>query len=91
MKRFACERCGQAVYFENVRCEKCQSALGYSAESNAMLSLESTTQDRWTAASGKEFRYCANARLDACNWLIPSEAPAEQTLCSCVCPEQDDS
>ncbi len=47
-----------------------------------MLSLESTTQDRWAAAFGREFRYCANARLDACNWLIPYEAPAEQTLCT---------
>lgn len=82
MKRFACERCGQAVYFENVRCEKCQCALGYSTECNTMLSLESTTQDSWTAVSGGEFRYCANVRLGACNWLIRSDAPVEQTLCS---------
>jgi hypothetical protein len=82
MKRFTCERCGQVVYFENVRCEKCRYALGYSSESNEMSSLESTKQDLWTAASGKEFRYCLNSRLGACNWLIPGDAPADRSLCS---------
>jgi hypothetical protein len=81
MKRFTCERCSHAVYFENVRCEKCQFALGYSSESNAMLSLEPTEQNLWAAVSGKVFRFCANAQFDACNWLISSEAPADRTLC----------
>jgi hypothetical protein len=47
-----------------------------------MLSLEGPKQHIWTASSGKAFRYCANARLDACNWLLPSEAADEHTLCS---------
>jgi hypothetical protein len=47
-----------------------------------MLSLESTKQNVWTAVSGKQFRYCANAGFDACNWLIPSEGPDEHPLCS---------
>ena len=47
-----------------------------------MLSLESREQNFWIAVSGKAFRYCANAGYGACNWLIPSEAPAGHTLCS---------
>ena len=47
-----------------------------------MLSLEPKGQNLWISVSRKEFRYCANADLDACNWLIPTEVPAQHTLCS---------
>jgi hypothetical protein len=82
MKRFTCERCSQAVYFENVRCENCHYALGYSADINAMVSLEPTNKNAWTDMSGKHHRYCANARFTACNWLFPAETTDEHTLCT---------
>ena len=33
MKLFTCQHCGQLLYFENTRCERCGHALGYLPES----------------------------------------------------------
>ena len=56
MKRFKCDRCGQAVYFENVRCVKCEEQLGYSALTKEMLSLELTEQEGLLrSVSGRSF------------------------------------
>lgn len=29
MRVFSCQVCGQRVYFDNVRCERCRAQLGY--------------------------------------------------------------
>ncbi|MET0745399.1 MAG: zinc-ribbon domain-containing protein, partial [Microvirga sp.] len=46
MKLFKCQNCGQLLYFENRRCERCGFALGYlPAESN--LSALRSEGDVW--------------------------------------------
>jgi hypothetical protein len=84
MKLFTCTFCSNVVYFENTSCESCNNRLGYSSESNVVYALEASG-DRWTALgdSKAEFRFCANAEQDACNWLIPADAP--ETLCASCC------
>jgi hypothetical protein len=76
MKLFKCQYCGQLLYFENDRCEKCGRRLGYipNAETVSALELEG---DSWRAraAKGKLYRFCANAAFDVCNWMIESTAP----------------
>jgi hypothetical protein len=81
MKRFACSNCEHVVYFENVRCERCQQALGYSAVTNEIWSLVDAGNGVWQNSSGQQVRYCANARFAACNWLVPSTTDNEDTLC----------
>jgi hypothetical protein len=72
MKLFECQACGQPLYFENTSCESCGRRLGYLSSEREVSALESRDRN-WTAlaAPDREFRYCANAEYNACNWLIP--------------------
>jgi hypothetical protein len=78
MRLFACSCCSNIVYFENRACEHCARRLGYLAEANAMYALEAAC-DRWLSLGEEttEFRFCANAEYDACNWLIPARSDAK--------------
>jgi hypothetical protein len=78
MRLFECPSCGQMLYFENTRCERCGHRLGYDPDRATLLALE-PDGDGWTDPSGT-WRYCANAAHDACNWLVP--APSEATYCA---------
>lgn len=80
MKLFKCQSCGQLVYFENSRCEKCAHPLGYLPESATMSALEAEGGD-WRAlgAPGRAYRFCANAEFEVCNWLVPAES--EERFC----------
>ncbi len=75
MKLFKCQHCGQVLYFENVRCERCGHALGYIPDAATLSALE-PEGDAWRplAQVGGQFRYCDNAQYDACNWLVPVES-----------------
>jgi len=75
MKLFACDHCGNTVYFENTRCERCGHQLGYVPNRNALVSL---VEDGglWSspAIHDEAFVFCANAQFGACNWLVPASA-----------------
>jgi hypothetical protein len=76
MKLFKCQACAQLVYFENTTCEKCSHRLGYLPESNILSAME-PNDGAWSAlaASGRRFRFCANAEFDVCNWLLDAASP----------------
>lgn len=67
MKLFACPGCKLVVFFGNVRCERCDAALGYDPASNRLLAL----------GAEAPFKYCANRAHDVCNWLLPADASDE--------------
>src|SRR5690349_7199872 len=79
MRLFRCQHCDQVLYFENVRCEKCGHRLGYRPEVFQLSALEPEGEEgvfrALGAPKGRRYRFCANAAQDACNWLIPAEAP----------------
>lgn len=81
MRLFRCEVCGQLLYFENRRCEKCGHALGYLPDLNNLMELE-PDGDVWRAVGveNRRFRFCANAAHDACNWLVPAEQEGDYCL-----------
>ncbi|MDE1149866.1 MAG: putative zinc-binding peptidase [Azospirillaceae bacterium] len=81
MKLFNCQACGQLLYFENRVCERCGHPLGYLPDDDRMHALEAE-DGAWHALGAPEhlYKFCANADLDACNWLIP--AGHEETLCA---------
>ena len=72
MKLFKCQHCGQVLYFDNVRCERCRYQLGYLPE-QAMLSALDPDGGAWRplATPGETRRFCENVAHDACNWLVP--------------------
>ena len=75
MKLFKCQVCGQLLYFENMRCERCGHRLGYLPESNTMSALEQENDAlRPLATPDRLYRFCDNAAYEACNWLVPVES-----------------
>ena len=77
MKLFECHHCGQLLYFENTRCERCGHVLGYLPDAAVLSALTEEGGNRWRPLAAPEqlFRFCANAVYDACNWLVPAESP----------------
>jgi hypothetical protein len=80
MKLFQCQNCGQQLYFENTRCERCGLALGYLPERETITALKQepavpgSNEVVWQAlADQNTYRYCANAAYDVCNWLVPTK------------------
>jgi hypothetical protein len=78
MKLFECQHCGQLLYFENTRCERCGHVLGYLPERATLSALVPLDNRRWRPliAPKQLQRFCANAEHDACNWLVPADSAA---------------
>jgi hypothetical protein len=73
MRAFSCGNCGQLVFFENSRCLRCSTALGFVPSTLVLVALtEETVQARG-------LRRCENAALARCNWML--EAPDPGPLC----------
>ena len=83
MKLFECQNCGQLIYFENTRCERCGFVLGYLPRAASMTALRPDGTDAYAplADPARRVSYCANCRHEACNWLI--EAGAEALCQAC--------
>jgi hypothetical protein len=77
MKLFECQHCGQLLYFENTRCERCGHVLGYLPDRTMLSALTAEAGDRWRplAAPDEAFRFCTNAVHGACNWLVRADGP----------------
>jgi len=77
MRNYACAKCGNKVYFENVQCVKCGTELGFDPERTSVVSLEPLAESAGSympiGYEGEAVRYCANAVHAACNWLTPAE------------------
>jgi hypothetical protein len=77
VKVFSCGRCGQWVFFENVRCERCGAALGYLPAADELIASE-TREGGWLQplAGGPALQRCANG-IDhgICNWLVDPRDP----------------
>ncbi|MFL5017825.1 MAG: zinc-ribbon domain-containing protein, partial [Rhizobium sp.] len=75
MKLFACDNCDQVVHFDNRRCVRCNHRLGFLPGDLAMHALEPRDETLWQLVSNpdREVRFCANAGLDICNWLVDGD------------------
>ncbi len=73
MKIFECDHCGQTVYFDNEVCVACGHRLGFDPETVAMYALKPVDSINWHKAddTGRQFRFCENAVVNVCNWLLP--------------------
>ncbi len=82
MRLFSCQCCSRILFFENERCERCGSVLGFLSDEATLVALEPAGGDafrRFGADDGRTYRLCANARHGVCNWLV--EADGRATLC----------
>jgi hypothetical protein len=81
MKLFACQNCGQPLYFENTQCESCGLRLGYLPERGAISAVEPSNGDwRALAVPNNRYRFCVNAEHGVCNWLVAADAA--ETFCA---------
>ncbi|CAO3456323.1 zinc-binding metallopeptidase family protein [Azospirillum largimobile] len=77
MKLFECQNCQQPLYFENTLCERCGYRLGYLPDVGTLSAIDPTDHDGvWSALATTEplYKFCANAELDACNWMLPADS-----------------
>ncbi len=80
MKLFDCQNCGQTLFFENTRCERCGLRLGYDATSNDLWALDRNRDEMselvWHKAGDttRSFKFCVNAEHDVCNWLLAADS-----------------
>jgi hypothetical protein len=78
MKLFNCQNCGNLLFFENTRCERCGLQLGYLPEDAVLTALgEDGTA---LARPDRPVRLCVNAEQDACNWLVAADG--EERFCA---------
>ena len=72
MKLYTCTNCSNPLYFENSICLKCNHSVGFDASKFNLIALDNNTNG-YTAVNNKNalYRFCSNAALGTCNWLIP--------------------
>jgi hypothetical protein len=75
MKLFTCRTCGQTIHFDNRICIRCGSSLGFVAEGVTLHALVPAGDGLWETApgGGPRYRFCDNAAIDVCNWLVPAD------------------
>ena len=72
MRVFSCGHCGRTVYFENVVCKNCGTALGFDQHKLAMRTLyPDDSGGLATRGAGAAKTYCTNYTYQVCNWLVP--------------------
>ncbi|RYD43326.1 MAG: hypothetical protein EOP85_10270, partial [Verrucomicrobiaceae bacterium] len=86
MKTFRCQKCGQALFFENVECLSCKSQLAFLPDRMTMAAIEPVegADGLWQVkARGRrrkpprQYRLCLNnTEHQACNFVVPNDDPS---------------
>jgi hypothetical protein len=85
MKTFHCQYCGHPLFFENVECLKCNSALAFLPDRLNMAAIEEVAGEEgvWRPRvrgkkkqSASRYRLCDNhTKQNACNFAVPVADP----------------
>jgi hypothetical protein len=86
MRIFRCDNCGHALFFENVQCLRCGSALAFLPQPLALCAIEpadSIGSGLWRRKNsrphtddGRAWRLCRNnIEHQACNFAVPEHDP----------------
>jgi len=80
LRIFKCQQCGNALFFENVRCESCGYQLGYLPDTETISALEPAGGELWRALGAEpnrdHYRMCTNyVSENVCNWMVPADDP----------------
>jgi hypothetical protein len=79
VKAFACPRCGQLVFFENVQCLRCRAGLGFDPERREMVLVDDVGVPDGAGRGLSPGYRCRDQELAACNWVLPQ--PEAGALC----------
>ncbi len=87
MKTFRCDHCGHPLFFENVQCLQCGSALAFLPDRLALCAIEPVPGDEAAAlwrrklakrsrTEGRHYRLCRNhTQYQACNFAVAAADP----------------
>ena len=85
MKTFHCQYCGNPIFFENVQCLQCDSALAFLPDRLNMAAVEPAGEQdealwrprvRGRKPSPARYRLCHNhTTQNACNFAVPADDP----------------
>lgn len=80
MQQFRCTACHSKVFFENVLCLTCGSALGFDEDTMSIVTLQSSELEqagyrRARSPRGAVLYYCSNNAHGVCNWLTSDGSP----------------
>jgi hypothetical protein len=74
MKLFSCSTCSSVVFFENVRCTRCGSALAYLPDQTTIGALtldDDALVSTLPEAKGRRYHLCQNSiEHGVCNWAV---------------------
>jgi hypothetical protein len=76
MKVFHCDHCDHLIFFESVRCVRCEHPLAYLPDLGVTGSLDTADDGLWRSplarSGGKTYRLCQNyTEHNVCNWAVP--------------------
>jgi hypothetical protein len=79
MKTFHCNHCEQLVFFENFRCERCESLLGFIPELGQISAFEDAGGGLWRSRHPEHnaglYKPCHNYVVEkVCNWMVPADS-----------------
>jgi hypothetical protein len=73
MRLYTCTNCKELLYFENSACLNCQHPVGFDVKAFSLLTLNKDAEGYVPVNHPYELlRYCSNADLGTCNWLVPA-------------------
>jgi hypothetical protein len=94
MRVFTCDSCGQLIFFDNDRCLRCDSPLGYVHERRDVIALTEIAADYLVDLTSpvRAWQRCATQSVTGCNWLVPagSHALCESCALTRTRPSDDD-
>ncbi len=86
MKIYACESCGQTLFFHNTACIRCGHKLGYLPDQLELTALEPVEGGLWRSLNPvitQHYKMCQNySEADVCNWMLPA-ADSEAFCVAC--------
>ncbi len=71
MKAFRCRACENPLHFENSRCVRCGTRLGFSREERAIVPVDE--EGGYLDGAGEQWHVCRNLPLSGCTWLTQVE------------------
>ena len=84
MRAFHCHNCAQLIFFDNDRCLRCSSPLGYVHERRTVVTLTQVAPaclvDLGHPAA--TWKRCASSGTTGCNWLIRTDGGALCESCA---------
>jgi hypothetical protein len=95
MRVFTCDNCGQLVFFDNSKCLRCNSPLGYVHPRRDIVALTEVAPNHLVDLGNpvRSWQRCATEAVTGCNWLVPagSNALCESCVLTRTRPSDDDA